>query len=457
MVGVGVVVNLLGIIVAVVCGWLFALSSSTTAGILSGSLTSAPTYAAVSEICPDSTALSVAFALTYPFGLVGLVLLVQTLPGLVRQDLAPDAESDRVEGRRGPSPSPRPRYSKKGPGRLRVFHVTEEDAIGRPLRELELNRRTGCLILLIHRGGQILFPRAHTVLETGDHLLARGRVDELQLLEKELGREVFDSELLEQVPAPRQIRVLLTSAVGKSLRELNLTASRECLVTEIERSGEIIEAGAEVVLQRHDIVEVLGQRRAVRRIAEAIGRLEPSAQETDIAVYAGGILLGLLLGSLRVDLFGLHLTLGAAGGLLLAGLLLGRKSRFGRLSAYVPPPARQLVRDLGILLFVSETGVGAGARMAEALGSGLLETLAAGVLVALIPVLGALLTGRFILRLRPIDSWGSVAGGMTSAAALAAVKRAADSDEPAIAYATAYAVACVLVTMSGHIVVALMG
>ncbi len=61
-----------------------------------------------------------------------------------------------------------------------------------------------------------------------------------------------------------------------------------------------------------------------------------------------------------------------------------------------------------------------------------------------------------ILRMRPVDAWGSVAGGMTSSSALLAVKRAADSNEPALAYAAAYACACVLVTMAGHVVIFLM-
>jgi uncharacterized transporter YbjL len=42
---------------------------------------------------------------------------------------------------------------------------------------------------------------------------------------------------------------------------------------------------------------------------------------------------------------------------------------------------------------------------------------------------------------------------MTSSAALAAVKRAADSTEPAISYAAAFAVASVLVTVAGQVVI----
>ncbi len=138
------------------------------------------------------------------------------------------------------------------------------------------------------------------------------------------------------------------------------------------------------------------------------------------------------------------------------GLVLGNIPRIGPLSTHVPPAARQLVRELGILLFVSETGVSAGESVVRALSDGLWETLVAGALVTLIPIVGALIAARWILRMRPVDAWGSVAGGMTSSSALLAVKRAADSSEPAIAYAAAYACASVLVTMAGHVVIFLM-
>ena len=72
-----VVVNVLALSSALVLGRLFELDASTTAGMLAGALTSAPTFAAASEVAPDGTALAVAFALAYPFGLVGIVLAVK--------------------------------------------------------------------------------------------------------------------------------------------------------------------------------------------------------------------------------------------------------------------------------------------------------------------------------------------------------------------------------------------
>ena len=81
------------------------------------------------------------------------------------------------------------------------------------------------------------------------------------------------------------------------------------------------------------------------------------------------------------------------------------------------------------------------------------QVIVAGALVTMLPVLMSLTLGRFLLKLRPVDVWGSVCGGMTSSAALGAVKRASDSNEPAVSYAAAFAVASVIVTVAGQVVI----
>jgi voltage-gated potassium channel len=52
---------------------------------------------------------------------------------------------------------------------LEKFVVNEEMA-GKSLRELDLRRRTGCIVVAIVRSGEILLPEAETILEKGDIL-----------------------------------------------------------------------------------------------------------------------------------------------------------------------------------------------------------------------------------------------------------------------------------------------
>ena len=443
---VGAVVNATALVLAIVVGRALALGEGVTAGLLAGALTSPPTYAAAAELVEGERGrLALTFAVAYPIGLAVTVLLVQFLPRLMRDDLTRDtgeSEDDDAGGARG------------GPELTRAFEVTRADVVGRPLRELDLTHATGCYITRLHRGEDIRAVNADTVLEVDDHVLVRGRFEELQRFAEYVGPEIYDEELRKRLRAARKIRVTQRGALGKSLLELQLAQRHHCFVQMVDRGEVLIEPTAELILQRGDVVHVVGSRRAVKDVAAEIGRFEHSTSETDIAVYAGGVFLGLLLGSLKVPLFGAHLTLGFAGGLLLVGVLLGRYRNVGILHVNVPRSARQLVRDLGVLLLVAEAGVHAGrSTQAGELEDHLVGALGACVGVTAISVLVAILFARRVLRLRPVDAWGSLGGGMTSSAALAAVRRASDGNEAALSYAASYAVASVLATVAGQVVV----
>jgi putative transport protein len=451
-VGSSVVVS--AILLALGAGFLFGFDPSTTAGVLAGGLSSTAAFAAASEEAADAARLSVAFAITFPFGLGGLVAMIQTLPRLTRTDLSRGAISEDEQT----DESGRTRiYRARTPELTRAFVVQKEDVVGRPLKELALTNRTGCFISRIHRGDEVLVANASATLQLGDHLLVVGRLDELQSFAALVGTEVYDAQLRDHLPAPRRVVVTSRGAHAKTLKDLNLLERYRCMIGKIERGREVIEPGADVELLRNDVVEVIGQRDAVREVALLLGRFEPSTNATDIAIYAGGIVLGLLVGSIHFAPLGLDFSLGAASGLLLAGVFLSWARQFTVISANVPRAARQLVRELGVLLFVGETGMAAGYALRSGMDVTVWQVLVAGGVVTVVPVFVALGLGKLVLKMRPVDIWGSLCGGMTSSSALNAVKRAADSNEPAVSFAAAFAVASVLVTIAGQVAVRVMG
>ncbi len=448
--GVAILVNAIALLVAVTAGRLFDLAPSTTAGLLAGALTSAPTFAAAAEIAEDPTGLALSFALCYPFGLAAVVLAVQVIPRWLGEDLsrgaASAAEGDANAQSLGKNASPRLR---------RAYRVQSEQVVGRSLAELALTRRSGCVIARLHRNAATLVPTADTVLERDDLVLAVGRVSELHAFERLVGPEEFAPELARPAHPPRRIEVRRPEVFGRSLADLGLIHRHRCVVTRVDRGRLWLEPDGEVVLAPGDVLEVAGERDDLRAVARELGRFEQSFRHTDVATYAAGIVFGLLLGALRLPFAGLELGLGFAGGLLVAGLLFGSRPRIGPLRTHVPAEARQLVRDLGILLFIGEAGLRAGERLAVAGLGDAGPVLVAGGLVTLASLLVPLLIARRFLSLRPVEAWGSVAGGLTSSAALHAVKEASDSNEPAIPYAAAYALASVLATMAGPLAILL--
>lgn len=441
---VGVLTNLLALGTAVVLGRALGFSESMAAGLLAGALTSAPTYAAAVEVTGDASSLAVVFALTFPIGLVGLVTLTQVLPRLMGDDLrfvgsADEEEEDAATIR---------------PVLRRAFEVQRSGAVGRTLAELDLPATTGCRVVQVHRGSAVMPPTASTRLQAEDHVMAAGRLEQLEAFEARIGPEVYDAELRRRLPSPRAVVVNHPQALGKTLRELPVLSQYHCLVTEVQRQEVSIEPSADLRLERDDVALIVGRAENVRAVARHLGEFERSTRETDLAVYSGGIVIGLFLGFLAKLFF--HLDAYAVG-LLAAGIVLGRFRRIGPWSAHVPVAARQLVRDLGILLFIAETGVAAGGQHLDAVQGRVPELLAAAAAVLLVAACGTVFAGRRLLRLGPVETWGATAGGMTSSSALAALRRTTEASELAVAYAASYAIGAVFATLSGRWVVALMG
>lgn len=441
----GVVVNVVALAVVVSAGRALELDPSMVAGTLAGALTSAPTYAAASELAGNPARLAVGFAVAYPVGLIGLMLSLQLVGRWGNE------EASNRRARIGRSRVRRRLEPQAGsPEVNRVFRVNEREVVGPTLRQLDLTGRTGCVIGWIRRGTGFLVPMADTELRKDDLLLVTGRVEELRAFEAMVGPETYDEALMSQ-PHPQRIQVTRPSVGGKTLSELDLIRRHHVVVRRIECGNLLIEPSAEASLHAGDIVELVGDPGGVRAAARELGRFEPASNYTDIAIYAGGILLGLLVGQLSLRPIGVDVSIGMAGGLLLCGVVLGRLRQIGPFSAHVPEPARQLVRDLGILLFVAERGLAAGRQLATHETYRVLESVAVAGATMMAALAVSLLFARWVLRLPLLDALGSVCGGMTSSSALAHLKRLSGG-EPSVSYAASYAVASVLVTMAGQVV-----
>lgn len=444
-VGAGVAVNVVAVTTLVGLARLLGVDADAAAGALAGALTSTPALVSASAIASEPARATVAYALTYPFGSLGLLALIGLLPRALGHDLTRDA---------GPPPRDDDGHA-RGPTLKRVYRLTRPDTAGQTLRALDLRRATGALVTRLARGPSVLVPDADTPLRLDDRLYVSGPLAAHQAAAPLFGPEVFDAELRDQLPAPRRIHVGRREALGQTLAALRPIARHGVLVTGWTRAGQPLDVAGDLPLAADDVLEVVGRRKDVAAFAQELGQLEQSLGETNVALYAGGVLAGVLLGALEVEVAGVRIGLGAAGGLLLAGIVLGRVGRVGPWSARVPLAARRLVRDLGILLFIGEAGVRGGRSLAGGAGlEGAWAIVALGAAVTVAATLGGLLVARRLLRLHPLDAWGSLCGGMTSTAALEAVNRQAEGNRATIAYSATYALATVLVTVAGQAVVA---
>ena len=85
----GAIIIVIGAGVATAFALIPGIGSAFASGVLSGALTSTPAFSAAKEIAGDKAAMvSLGQAISYPFGVVGVVLFVQIMPKLLRADMA---------------------------------------------------------------------------------------------------------------------------------------------------------------------------------------------------------------------------------------------------------------------------------------------------------------------------------------------------------------------------------
>jgi putative transport protein len=437
---------------------MFDFPLGTSAGLLAGAMTTTPTLAAAQDALqsaeyqlPEGMAaadavrnVTTAYAITYLFGLIGLIVIIRTLPGLLGIDLV--AEAKKISGRESIS-VPSERIS------LRAYRVEQTELLGMSYAEILANFPAGAAMTKQRRDGEFLEINERSTLELGDEIAVVGTLERFLEAPSLLGPEIQDTELLDMETESAQIVVTKKDVVGLTLGDLGVTDRYGCFLTGMSRVEINLPLEPSTELKRGDVLSVTGPSGNLDRLGERLGHLERPIAETDLLTLALGIALGIALGTLTVKVAGISVGLGTAGGLLTTGLVIGYlrslRPTFGR----IPAAARWVFMELGLQVFMAGVGVSA--------GSGILDTLTAvgpklvlcGIVVTVVPVITGWLVGSLVLHLNPAVLLGAITGSMTSGAALSIVNSAARSSIPSLGYTGAYAFANVILTVAGTLIV----
>ena len=462
-----VVVALTGFVVAKLLALTFDLDSGFTAGILAGAMTSTHTLvgaqnaldAGIAVLGPGLTAedlrqhISVGYAITYVFGTIGLILIIKFLPGVLRIDLV--GASRQYAQDKGYSETEDTLIT--GLPVVRGYQIMDGEMVGKTRREIEATRDLEFGLVRLVRDGEVIEFGLDDEIKAGDKaaILARPeRHAELRDM-PDVKPGILDRELLDSYITTQDVVVSHDSAVSRPLRELRITEDFGCFVTKIRRAQIDLPVDRDMTLMKADIVTVAGDSQAIERLAGRIGSIEKDIKETDLVTFAFGIVIGLLIGMISLKIGNINVGIGSAGGLLLSGIIFGylRASypTFGR----VPPAARYIIMELGLMFFMVNVGITAGGGVVEALISVGPVLILCGILVLILPVVVGYLFGTFFLKLNPALLLGSLTGAMTSTPALSALQDAAKSSMPALGYAGTYAFANVLLTLAGTLIMLL--
>jgi len=445
---------LAGAVTVVLLGWLLGLDRAAALGVFSGATTNTPSLGAAQQTLtsfPDMTAdraalPALAYAVTYPLGIVGIITTLLLLKSIFRVDVIRERD-DYLASQDGDQVALE----------RRSLLIENRNLHGIAIHDLPGLRESGVVISRIRRAGDADArpARSDVVLHAGDCVLAVGTERGLDQMELVLGR-ASDAELLMASSTVASERIVVTNStiLGQTVRELNLEALFGVIVTRVVRGDLELTAIPTLRLKFGDVLQVVGSPEALPLAAAHLGNSVAALNETHFVPLFAGISLGVVLGTMPIAFPGLPqpLRLGLAGGPLIVALIVGRVGRIGRLVWHLPRSASLALRELGIALFFAAVGLLAGPTFFRtAFSMNGLGWMVAGIGVTILPLLAVGTFARFRYSTNYVVLAGLLAGSMTDPPALAFANSVCQSEAPGIAYATVYPLTMLLRIMTAQV------
>jgi len=462
-------VTVVGLGTAYVMARLLKLDPGLSAGLVSGSLTQSSAIGTATDAIMNlalpleqrklfASHVAIADALTYLFGAIGMIWFVSSIaPKLMRIDLRKEAAAlDAQFGIKTSTPGVYSAYQKYA---VRAYRLADSSFVGQCVSEAEHNNEyLRYFIERVHRDGSVREVEPDTILQHGDVVVVSGRADHLLQVGPRFGLEVADPELLDFPIEALNVMVTNRDVCGPTLDELAASPTfdfRGVGLRKLTRGGQDVPLSPMTVLNRGDVVELIGRQTAVEHVARGVGYALRPSNATPLSTVGFGILFGALIGLPYVMVGSIKLTLSVSVGALVAGLLFGWFRSVRPTFGNIPQPALQFMIDFGLAAFVGGAGLQAGPEFVRAVKEVGVALLLAGAVVTLLPQLATLFVGRYLLKMNPLLLLGGLAGAQTFTAALAAVQEKAGSKTPVLGYTVPYATSNILLTLCGTLIVAL--
>lgn len=454
MLAAGVV--LLGVTVALGLHYFAGLPIAVVVGLLSGAVTNTPglgaAQQALRERLPDmldsSEVSGMAYAVAYPFGIIGIILSMIAMRLIFR--ISPQKEAEKYEQEQSPATAVPENYN---------IVVSNQRLAGLEVRQLASMVQAEFVISRLMHGDQVIVPSAETKLQVGDVLhvvCSKENADKLAVVVGEITK--IDVRKVASGLTSRSILITRSNAVGKTIRELDLMDQYGVAITRINRAGIQLVAKAGTELNFGDRVTVVGDEPSILKVAAELGDSMKQLNHPNILPVFIGIILGVILGSLPIQVPGVPapVKLGLAGGPLLVAILLSRFARVGPVVWYLPQSANLMLREVGITLFLASVGLKSGGRFIETLmhGDGMMW-MALAALITVIPLFIIGLIARIVYKLNYMSLCGLLSGSMTDPPALSFANQIAASDAPSVTYASVYALVMFLRILTAQAIVLL--
>ncbi|TSA28065.1 MAG: aspartate-alanine antiporter [Bacteroidetes bacterium] len=462
--------------VALVATWLLAKMMGYNVGQAAGLFAGAQTISAVIGVGGDTinslnidpalkksmvNAIPVCYAVTYLFGTIGSAFfLAQVGPlfwgGLkkARQQCI-DLAAKLGVGSDDPS-----LISSYHSIVFRAFNISSDSIfVGKTVDEMQKGFIADGYRLYVekvrrHGTHEVLNAAPDFRFEAHDDVVLQGKGVGVITEEKKIGKEIFDPQLLKF--EVESVSVLLTAKTADGMTIQELSHERYDLrvsLQKITRGGTEIPMMPQTILQKGDMLYLMGPKKDVQAAVKLLGIPDISTNTTDLISVGLGILLGGLVGALAFHAGKVTLSLSTSGGALIAGLFFGwLRSRHPNV-AQIPQPALWIMTNLGLNAFIAVVGISAGPSFVDGFKQVGPMLFVIGAAASLIPLFVGILMARYVFKFNVALGLGCCSGARTTTAALPAVQDSLESPLPALGYTVTYAVGNTLLIICGIIIV----
>jgi putative transport protein len=437
-----------GALVTALVAWVWKLPFDLATGLYTGALTCTPALAAAIDSVNrlglgQSASVSVGYGIAYPFSMVGVVLLIQFLPRLLKRDLKAEEARWREE------------QAKETPGIVaRQYRITNPNVDGKLVSEIDLHRLSTVNLSRVRRGDKVFAATPATRLQISDIVMVVGQETEVTKMSVLLGEPTEVRMDINADVKSVDVYVSEPSLTSKKLMNLKLFERYTVVVTRIRRQGLEITPTGTATLEIGDSIRVVGESTSVDEFVRIVAGKPARADETQMVTFLVGLVLGVALGNIPVPLpNGMDLRLGNAGGVFLVGLVIGHFGRVGNFRLWVPPAARNITRELGLMLFLAGAGTNAGAQLVQVVQQHGWSLVAAGLLISAVTVIAGLLLMLPIYRMTTLSTMGALCACMTNPPGLGAAQSQAETDLPTVSYASVYPAALIFKILLAQVLI----
>ncbi len=450
----------------------FDLGAGLAAGLAAGGLTqsaiigtagSAIDLLGMSKDAANSLKVDVAvgYSVTYIFGSLGPILLVTALfPMLYKWDLRLEAKKLAQKLGGGARELEEGEYMPLARAESRVFKVVSGAAVvGHGRSFLEDLYKSSLRVESIMRKGASVDVNETLSFQLGDLVMVTGLSTTLQKCGESLGIEHEDEdELFSIIEESRVIFVTNKKLHGRTLNEVQQDTEGKsfgAFFTKLSRMGHSMPLLPKTEVHVGDELTLTGAKADLDKIEKLIGYKSPSLHATEFMTFGLGMFLGYIFGLYSFHIGSAEVSIGSGLGCLLSGLLFGylraKHPKFGG----VDTGAATFLQTFGLAVFVGVVGLNAGESALTTIKQHGITLFYLGVGVTIIPQILVFFFNYYVLKIKnPIIAMAVVVGSRSANPAFSALLDKTQNATPVAAFTVTYAIANILLTLWGPVIVA---